>query len=44
VAKLISDFGDTYSYRVVDVDATEAVLEETDEPEKQTRWELVSAR
>jgi hypothetical protein len=44
VAKLIRDFGDTYSYRVVDVDATEAVLEETDEPEKQTRWELVSAR
>ncbi len=44
VAKLIRDFGDTYSYRVVDVDATEAVLEESDEPEKQTRWELVSAR
>lgn len=42
VAKLIKNYGDRYSYRIVNVDESEVVLEEIGESDKQQRWEAAN--
>lgn len=41
VDRLVRDFGDSLSYRVVKVDETELVLEDLDDERKQHHWKAV---